>query len=480
MKKRILALYIFCCCLTAVRAQENGLSFRSADTLLQHAFERVQQMALHYRGHPGDAVGPWYESALPPRYAFCMRDVSHQSLGAEILGLSAENKNMFTLFARNISESKDWCSYWEINRTGKPAPEDYRNDTAFWYNLNANFDLLNACWNLYLWTGDTSYINAPLFRYFQEKTVTDYITRWVLQEDSLLSRPAYPNAPVPFHESDAFHRCRGLPSYSEGIPGIKMGVDLVAAIYRGLLAYSDILRVNGDESGATSYARKAALYQQHIDRHWWDDKEGLYYTYYSNAGKFGKTEGETFLLWFNALNDSARRQQTLAHLLGHDWNIENLSYFPVILYNNGYWKEALHYTLHLSNPATPRHEYPEASFGAIEGFVQGLMGVHADARYHRITTVYRNAAEKAPAVELDNLPVLQTRLHIQHENKRRSTIENKGKKAIVWRAEFEGSFSRVRVNGKTVAAQRGKLADHVVSFAEAIVLPGQMVWMQAE
>jgi hypothetical protein len=123
-------------------------------------------MALHYKGKPGDPVGPWYESALSPRYAFCMRDVAHQSIPAEVLGMSAANKNMFTLFAKNISASKDWCTYWEINKWGKPAPADYRNDTAFWYNLPANFDILNACWNLYLWTGDKDYISDPAFENF--------------------------------------------------------------------------------------------------------------------------------------------------------------------------------------------------------------------------------------------------------------------------------------------------------------------------
>lgn len=480
MKKRMITVYLLACCLAVAHAQETGVLFRSPDTLLQFAFDRVKKMALHYRGHPGDAVGPWYESALPPRYAFCMRDVSHQSIGGEILGLSAENKNMFTLFARHISESKDWCSYWEINRSGKPAPEDYRSDTAFWYNLNANFDLLNACWNLYLWTGDTTYINAPLFRYFHEKTVTDYITRWVLQPDSLLLRPAYPNAPRPFNEADAFHRCRGLPSYSEGVPGIKMGIDLVAAIYRGLLAYSDMLRVNGRVNEAAAYARKALLYQQHIDRYWWDDREQTYYTYYSNTGRFGKTEGETFLLWFNALSDSLRKQRTIAHLLGHDWNIENQSYFPVILYNNGYWKEGLQYLLRLASPATPRHEYPEASFGAVEAFVQGLMGVQADAREHRVTTLYRPAGEKISPAELDSLPVLQTLLRIRHVSKQQSLLENRGSKAIVWRAAFEGSFRLLRVNGKTVPAQTTLLGERVVSFAETRVLPGQTVRVQVK
>src|SRR4249919_844745 len=99
------------------------VSFSSSDTSLQTAFYHAKEMALRYKGKPDDPVGPWYESALPPRSAFCMRDVSHQCIPAEVLGLSAANKNMLTLFVKNISASKDWCSYWEINKYGKPAPE---------------------------------------------------------------------------------------------------------------------------------------------------------------------------------------------------------------------------------------------------------------------------------------------------------------------------------------------------------------------
>lgn len=146
-------------------------------------------------GGKTDPVGPWYEAALPGRFAFCMRDVSHQSIGAEILGLAPENTNMFTLFAKNISENKDWCSYWEINKWGKPAPADYKNDKEFWYNLPANFDVIAALWKLYLWTGDKEYIEGDVFTNFYKKSLNKYIKRWVLTPDSLLTRPSHPNAP---------------------------------------------------------------------------------------------------------------------------------------------------------------------------------------------------------------------------------------------------------------------------------------------
>src|ERR1700728_1399170 len=83
-----------------------GVRFGSSDTAMTRVFHWAKEQALHYKGKPGDPVGPWYESALPPRDAFCMRDVSHQSVGGAILGLDAENKNMLTLFAQNISGTK--------------------------------------------------------------------------------------------------------------------------------------------------------------------------------------------------------------------------------------------------------------------------------------------------------------------------------------------------------------------------------------
>jgi hypothetical protein len=472
MKQTILLL-INCCMLAGLYGQ-GGIQFTSSDTSLQTAFSRAKEMALSYKGKPGDPVGPWYESALPPRYAFCMRDVSHQSIGGEILGLNKENKNMFTLFVKNISANKDWCSYWEMNRLGKPAPEDYRNDKEFWYNLNANFDLLNACWKLYLWTGDEEYIKGKLFENFHHRSVTDYIASWVLYPDSLLTRPAHPNAPEPFNDNDAFHRCRGLPSYSEGVPNIKMGVDLIAAIYRGLLSYSSILQTSGQNKKAEWYAQKAKAYQQRIDADWWDNTASLYHTYYSNNNQFGKDEGETFLLWFDALKDSTRKQKTIQHLLSKNWGIENLSYFPLIMYQNGYPDKAYDYMLHLTDPSTQRREYPEVSFGVMKGFVEGLMGIDADARFNQVSTLYRSYKETTSTVS--NVPLLKTLVSVTHNGIKQSSFTNAGKKAVTWRARFSGDYTSIYVNNKPARLRKEKdWQGNIISFTDVIVEPGKVI-----
>jgi len=140
----------------------------------------------------GDPVGDWIEASLPGRDAFCMRDVAHQSAGAQILGLRPHVKNMLRRFAEHVSEARDWCSFWEITGDNLPAPQDYTNDTDFWYNLPANFDVLAACLRQYRWTGDPEYLHDPVFVQFYERTVNDYVQRWDSNGDGLLEHlPQY-------------------------------------------------------------------------------------------------------------------------------------------------------------------------------------------------------------------------------------------------------------------------------------------------
>lgn len=471
MRKKMLlcciSLGLFACSFS----QPGAVFFTSTDTALQTAFNRAKIMALSYRGKPGDPVGEWYESALPPRSAFCMRDVAHQSIAGEILGLGSANKNMMGLFAANISNSKDWCSYWEINRSGQPAPADYRNDTAFWYNLNANFDILNACWKLYLWTGDTTYIAAPAFKNFFQRSMHEYIQRWQLEPGALLSRPTYPNATVHFNEADDFNRCRGLPSYSEGVPGIKMGVDLVAAIYRAMQSYAALLQWQGMANEATPFLKKARQYQQHIDKHWWDESAQQYNTYYSKDNQFGKTEGETFLLWFDALNEGVRKQKTLQRLISGQWNVENLSYFPLIMYQNGNPNKGYEYILYLTDPATKRREYPEVSFGVVKGIVEGIMGMEADARYNRISTLYRHTKTSESMVA--DVPVLGTVISLTHKGESISILENKGNKKIVLRASFNGATKQLYAGKKRLQAKQQQVqGGKIISWIEVTVNPG--------
>jgi hypothetical protein len=453
--------------------QNATVSFKSSDAAIELAFNRAKTMALSYKGNSTDPVGPWYEAALPARSAFCMRDVAHQSIGAEILGLKKENKNMLSHFAKNISESKDWCSYWEINKYGKPAPEDYRNDKEFWYNLGSNFDIMFACWRLYLWTGDESYIKSPEFKNFFEKSATKYIDRWVLDVDSLLTRPEFPNASTAFNTKDAFHNSRGLPSYSEGIPNLIMGVDLVAAIYRGLMTYSSVLRLNGDVEKAEFYEKKAEKYQQQIEKIWWDDTASTYNVIYTGDGKFSTDPSELFLLWFDALKDTSRTRKMIEHIISEKANVESSSYLPFLLYKYGFGDKGYDYIMHLTDPATKRRDYPEVSYGVIEGIVHGYMGIEPDGTENTVATLYRG--KTGVLSEVDNLPVLNTVLSVKQESQK-TTFQNKGKVSIQWRAMFSGNYKTVYINNKKMVANHKKDDNgNTLTFVDVSVNSGQQL-----
>ncbi|MFH7010802.1 trehalase family glycosidase [Flavobacterium sp. FlaQc-52] len=471
--KNILILMLFNCGFVLHSKAQETVRFKSSDQAIEKAFVWAKETALSYKGDPDSPVGAWYEAALPSREAFCMRDISHQSIGAEVLGLGKANKNMFSLFAKNISENKDWCSYWEINKLGNPAPADYRNDKEFWYNLNANFDMIQACWRLYVWTGDETYIKSPEFIHFYEKSVTDYIERWILEVDSLLTRPMHPNAPIPFDVKDDFHRCRGLASYDEDVPDLKMGVDLVASIYSGLVSYSKLLKANGNLEKAAHYQSKALRYKEQIDQIWWDQSQALYQTYYTADGKFGKSGGAIFLLWFNALTDETRIQKTIEHIISSKNNVETSSYLPTLLYQHGFEDKAYQYILYLSNPETKRREYPEVSYGIIEGIVSGFMGIEPNSEKNSVTTLYRG--KRGTVSELDNLPVLNTTIAIK-QNEQETVFHNKGTKTLLWRAKFAGKHQKFLVNGiKMKTGQEDKERGKTYSFIDIPVAEGQIV-----
>lgn len=453
--------------------QEKKLSFATSDSRLQQTFDWAKTTALGYVGASTDAVGPWYEASLPQREAFCMRDVSHQCGGAEILGLNKENFNIFAKFTQNISESKDWCTYWEVDRYDKPAPIDYRNDKEFWYNLNANFDVLDACYRTYLWTGDQRYIKDKAFLTFYEKTMTAYIDRWQLQPGKIMDRPRFMNAPVPFNIEDNFHRCRGLASYVENFEGLTVSADLLAAIYRGCISYSKILELNGDAKASRRYAAMAKDYATLLEDKWWDDSSKLYNTFFTEQKDFHKGEGETFILWFDITKNTERIRATLAHLLSKDWNVENLSYFSKILYSYAFDKEA--YSQLIKLPTMERSEYPEVSYGVVDGIVAGMAGIQADASKKQIRTLPRLTTE-TEWMHLQYLPVMGGSISVRHDHTNKTTFKSHINQPIIWKAVFPGSHTSISCNGKPQPTMtETDVLGNIYSYVEFEVKPETQV-----
>lgn len=284
------------------------LLLKTSDPAVQQAFNWAKAQALVYVGPEGDPVGDWYEGALPGQHAFCMRDVSHQTMGAYALGLAAHNRNMLRRFAQSISDTRAWAGFWEIDRNGQPSTADYRSDDDFWYNLPANFDVMNAALKMYLWTGDTTYINDPVFTNFYERTESDYPNRWSLEPLALLARKRIMNRRLSEGE---FVEARGIPSYTEGRRDFVLGWDLVAAEYRALSAAADLARSQSENKAANKYELRAKALQHFIEAKSWNAEDQRFYGFLrSDQSFFG--EGDAFILYFSAAKDPIKVQGALA------------------------------------------------------------------------------------------------------------------------------------------------------------------------
>jgi len=436
---------------TPARRPASALELETSDSKLAAAFAWAKRQALDYvfpASVHGDPVGDWYEAALPGRFAFCMRDVSHQAAGAQALGLAATNLNMLRRFAQGISPDRDFCSYWEIDKWNRPAPVDYKNDKDFWYNLPSNFDVLDACWRQFLWTADRTYVEEPAFLDFYRLSVNDYIKAWDKDGDGIPEhRPEYGN--------------RGLGSYDEGPSSEKMlfASDLLVAQARAFESYAAILDVRGEKEEARSWRHKAAGLREKYEAGWWSASLGRYAYFASPDGSLDYEDaywGALTSLYFGLITTGARGDAVLKSILTREpENIETESYLPEIFYAYGADEAARSEILKLSDPAKKRREYPEVPFALIGAITTGLMGIQADARTRTVET-RSGLTGGTEWAELRNVPVFNSRVDVRHDGRKKTGCAVRSGAGVVWKAVIEGDWEELEVNGVGRKALHGE------------------------
>jgi hypothetical protein len=431
---------------------QSNLEFESSDARLVEGFNRAKRQAMAYV-FDGDPVGPWYEAAEPGREAFCMRDVAHQSMGAHALGLARHNLNMLRRFAENISDARDWCSLWEIDRYNRPAPVDYQNDAQFWYNLPANFDILDACYRMYLWSGDQTYVNDPVFLNFYDRTVKDYVERWGLGLDEIMSRPRLLNMRgMPGNKK--FQSARGIPGYDEGDKEYVLGGDVLATQYAAYLDYARIQEVRGNVELARTFLKKAADVKSLVNNTWWNGKEQYFY---ARLNKDHKLEGRGggYLLYWGVVDEGPRLQSALS---------QARSPYLEVLYRYGDPDAARERLLDTMTPGRSRMEYPEVPYSVIGTVVNGTMGINLDTPPATLSSVegyWVAAAVKTLSglgsniawAELRNLPVRANEVTVRHEGGRKTVFTNQSGPSLIWHAAFPGSHETLLVNGRAMKAR---------------------------
>jgi hypothetical protein len=437
------------------------IEFSSSFAALDTGFAWAKAQALAY-AFEGDPVGAWYEAALPGREAFCMRDVSHQAIGALALGLAPHTKNMMRKFAENIAESRDWASYWEIDRYDRPAPVDYRSDDDFWYNLPANFDVIHSIARIFEWTGDRDYVTGSVFLRFYHHSLTDYVAAWDLDGDGMM-------------ESAESNGYRGIPTYWEGGgPRALTGGDLVAAQYAANVAFAETLALRGEEAAARPFRDAAERLRRTYNDEWWNDATGRFHTAIVQDGSFDPSPlplGQVFPLYFGIIEPGERRDRVIDSLPDGEI-IEINSYLPEVYYRSGRTEKAFSYLMWQLDPERPRREYPENSFTAIGTVVRYLMGIHPIASDGVIETKSRLPPEVEWA-EVTHVPVLANEVGVRHVGLTETRFRNESGKTIRWRAVLPGTHETIDVDGqRTSPVVRTSDGEGVESAIEVDVPPG--------
>ena len=458
----VLALALTASGITPVGAQDTKvtsmLDFHSSNAALNASFEWAKEQALAYT-HPGsDTIGPWYEAALPGRNAFCMRDVSHQTQGAAALGLFAANRNMLDLFALSAAPSRNWAGYWEIDNKGQPSTADYRSDDDFWFNLPANFDVLDAIVRMWRWTGDDAYRNDPRLQVFFQKTLTDYMTQWQLQPDTILTRPRIANQRL---EKGQFVDARGIPSYSEGRKDFNLGVDLLAAEYRAIRSYQEIATKPADKQLAANLQKTADAIQHILETTAWSRERG-HFNAVIQQGVAGYGSSDTMVLYYDAVKDQEHLRGALDYVANPAYwktiNIEEESYVPLVLFRYGRGDMAYRVLLDLADPAKPRREYPEVSYAVVAALVTGAMGIepaHAGAMYD--VKSLPQPMKMGDDLSVAALPFRSNILDLAQHGDTAQRLTNRKGTPIRWKAEFSSTVQRLMVDGKPVRAEHETL-----------------------
>jgi hypothetical protein len=481
------------------KAFESPLAFESSDTQLVEAFSWAKRQATAY-AFQDDPVGPWFEAALPGREAFCMRDVAHQATGAHALGMQAHLRNMLRRFAENVTAERDWCSLWEIDRHNRPAHADYRNDKDFWYNLPANFDVLDAAYRMFLWSGDQAYLRDPAFSNFYDRTVTDYVQRWSLGVDALMKRPRLMNRAATTDPDARFADARGIPGYNEDTDDFVAGLDLLAAQYAGFAAYARIHEARGDLGAARTWLRRAMEVKAFVNSTWWDEKTRSFYDHLTTGytlGHRGASAWNSAALYWPVAADGVHLRATLDGLVmqigqSRSAPIEEQSHHPEVLYRFGAPDVAYDQVMDLSRADRARREYPEVPFSVVGAIVTGLMGVSVDPvmpgrdgdllEYFADQSVMTlpQLTPRTAWAELRHLPVRANDVSVRHDGVTATVFTNTSGPALVWRAALPGRFDELVVNGGRVKASRLVLTPgRDVSYARVVVAPGTSARVEA-
>ncbi len=416
------------------------MKFNTEKKEIQKSFEWAVQRALAFAVESEEG-GPCYEASLPGRNAYCMRDMSHQAAGGHYLGLDRHNRNMIYRFAENISPSRDWCSFWEITFDGIPWYGDYTDDTNFWYNLPANFDIMRTCAELYELTGDEFYLTDPTVVRFHDISVNEYIKTWDRDGDGIVDRV----------DTDWI---RGICSYDEGgTTGYKYALDTYSLQWTAFKVASKVYKMLGETEKAEKANARADEIKKTFLEMWWDENEKALAPVIlrdgTHSGNFTMTKAcfcvrdglFTEEPYLSCHVDAIERKYPAL-------NLEEYTYVSEIFYMTGRKKKALETLLMITDESCWRRDYPEVSYTAVADYVRGYMGIRPTFTDKTVRTEFGGIDGETASIE--EVPVWSGTVSVTHTGDTATEITNNTGFDFTWKATVGGKEHTLTVrNGET-------------------------------
>jgi hypothetical protein len=436
------------------------LGFDGSDAVLREGARWAVAKALSYAHDEGDPVGPWFEAALPGREAFCMRDTAHMTTGAEALGLHRHLHNMFGKFAASVAPERDWCPYWEIDRLDRPAPVDYRDDGDFWYNLPAAYDVIDACWRAYRWSGDAAILRDPTLAQFFDVCFGEFLEVWDQNGDGLPEGPRGPHY-------------RGIPTYTEHAQGFEgTGFDVLTEMHAACLALAALHRAKGQAAVASGWETRAAALRADYEHRWWMPEEGWFHTAVDRDGR--PIDPEVF--WYERFPEGmVPTGEMIDRSLPEPHNVEARTYLPEMLYRYGLVERAFAELRALADPKLDRRDYPEVPFCLVGTLAEGALGVRPTAPLQGCETL-SGLPDEESWLSCEGLAALGGWLDVRQEGRRRTVLTNRTGRPLLWRAGFRGLHARCLVAGRPTPASPQRVCDRYGSpatYVECLVRDGE-------
>ncbi len=395
---------------------------------------------------------PAFWAGYYDRTAYYIRDFVHQAAGAYLVGLEDEIYNMFYTFVSNAGEETGWFAPWAFNFDNSVYYMDTPNDKEFVREITAQFELVEKAYQLYLWSGDTRYVENDVIFNFVEKIMTVFIDN--LDGVVLNEKNGIPEGLGNIWQGSSTYNERGFHAAEAG--------DSIAAMYQAIHAYANILEIRGNLKESKAQLDRAEKLKEYFNHDWSvidgsdmyayavDNKGIKHYEWYKNGSEIHGGASLLFIPMKQITYKGERNNKLLDYIFEKEFdkstredNIESLTYLPDVFFPYHQDDRAWFWMKHIISQKDLPHEhksqgtngdYPEISFTFISQVIEGLMGISVNAAAGEITTC-PHFPKNIKDINLTDFKFGDYSVDIEIQEDK-ATLRNNSEKQLLWNCHF--------------------------------------------